>query len=1086
MSWVTSLQRPPLWPGYQRVNFTASQAPDCSRDPAAPILQRCWAFKGVFYDLALSASTGAAAGGFGDSAPLNYDVFVLDTAFVYDTVFSQKTITDALTTGPGANDTAAALAGGTHVRNGSELVAALADPAVTLVVLVGVRLWVTDADLAGRALPLRVDRNISLVGADEVLWPQLTVLTERKVRLGRGVTVQIRRVVVEPPITEFTFRAPSLGIFAASAPDSGAKVVMVNSAILFGVGLLNAYGYNWIVSIRRPAASPGLQLVNPWLPDPNCVEDPAAPAMKKCWGTRGMFVDVAWSVVNIDPVSGFTLPLYHDCYFLDSIFMFDKYIPEVCLEADSPVACFLAMNHDASAAVLRGGPPPPPAPPGGWPGAAAAGPGPAPSSSALAGGAQGAAAAGAVAGSAGTAGAGGNGGVTGLAAADSGGDGGGGSSSSTVGIAVGCAVGGAVLLAAVVIGAVVWRRRRAAREARQQQERKERALADTGGSSACAPHVGVRLRGSGDSSDPPTPWVVAAVAAAGAGMQRHQRQRLEKPPASALVVASAARLSAMTTSDSNTDGSVWLPSGSNATLNVAPLQAPAAQPSRPPPPIAAEAVIPTTPFRANFNPHVNVQSDSGAQLRGSDTDGGQGGDAAVAAGGADLGGGVSGTAAPPAPAPTAAISASASNVGAEGQRAGAGGPVELGSQIVRATVLKTLGCMGSTPSSAGVAAARRLACGTTTEAGTAHTACPAWYSAADSSSAASGSTPEVPSGAAGTPTSGGTGGPGSKLASRAGQEIAGQPGQGEGAADAVDGDPEVVTLLPAVLGKGAFGRVVAGRYRGQDVAVKQLLGGPDLPHNSADALIRAFVQEVEVLGRVQHPNIISLCAACLLPPNLALVMERCETSLDRLLFGRHHPHHHPGGAGGGAAPGQLLPLRKVLHIGVEICRGLEYLHPTIIHRDLKPANVLVNQPDSDTPEVKLSDFGLARIRAATLRTAQPESGTPAFMGPELFDVNNYEVSHRTDMYSLGVLLWMMLSGQRPWEDFPIVAIAFKVVQGARLPLDERTVGDEARCPYKLKRLIRACWDADPQRRPAAAEALKELMLLQAQLAQPQP
>ncbi|KXZ50622.1 hypothetical protein GPECTOR_15g305 [Gonium pectorale] len=83
----------------------------------------------------------------------------------------------------------------------------------------------------------------------------------------------------------------------------------------------------------------------------------------------------------------------------------------------------------------------------------------------------------------------------------------------------------------------------------------------------------------------------------------------------------------------------------------------------------------------------------------------------------------------------------------------------------------------------------------------------------------------------------------------------------------------------------------------------------------------------------------------------------------------------------------------------KICQGLEYLHPTIVHRDLK-------------------DFGLARIRSMTLPTLSPEAGT--------------------DMYSLGVLLWVMLTGQQPWE----------------------------------------CWETDPYRRPAAAEAYKELLLLQ--------
>ncbi|KXZ47197.1 hypothetical protein GPECTOR_37g203 [Gonium pectorale] len=122
----------------------------------------------------------------------------------------------------------------------------------------------------------------------------------------------------------------------------------------------------------------------------------------------------------------------------------------------------------------------------------------------------------------------------------------------------------------------------------------------------------------------------------------------------------------------------------------------------------------------------------------------------------------------------------------------------------------------------------------------------------------------------------------------------------------------------------------------------------------------------------------------------------------------------------------------------------------------QPANVLINGADTDRPVAKLADFGLARISAATLATLHPEAGT--------------------DMYSLGVLLWAMLTGQQPWKDHTVAAVAYKVASlGERLPLDHLP---DRRCPPQLRRLIRQCWEADPLRRPAAAEAVKELHLLQ--------
>ncbi|PNH07266.1 putative serine/threonine-protein kinase [Tetrabaena socialis] len=215
----------------------------------------------------------------------------------------------------------------------------------------------------------------------------------------------------------------------------------------------------------------------------------------------------------------------------------------------------------------------------------------------------------------------------------------------------------------------------------------------------------------------------------------------------------------------------------------------------------------------------------------------------------------------------------------------------------------------------------------------------------------------------------------------------------------------------------AFGRVYEGTYRGQRVAVKQVL---DLFEGATFEVLQAsFAQELEVLGRCEHPNILRILAACLTPPRPCLVMELMDTSLDKMLHGG----------------GKLLPMPLVMHIASEIALGLAYLHPTILHRDLKPGNVLVNDPWGEQPTVKLSDFGLSRLRHTALVTTCPEAGT--------------------DIYAYGVLLWEMLSGCRPWQGFSPVEIA-----------------------YQLCQLLKECWDKVPERRPAAAELAKRLMLVQ--------
>ncbi|KAG2433435.1 hypothetical protein HXX76_008492 [Chlamydomonas incerta] len=293
-------------------------------------------------------------------------------------------------------------------------------------------------------------------------------------------------------------------------------------------------------------------------------------------------------------------------------------------------------------------------------------------------------------------------------------------------------------------------------------------------------------------------------------------------------------------------------------------------------------------------------------------------------------------------------------------------------------------------------------------------------------------------------------------------------------------EADTLVLLPVVRGRGAFGRVVEGLYRGRRVAVKMLLGpGDGAAVSCQTALVDAFMQEVEILGRLDHPHIVRLLAVCMDPRQHCLVMELCDTSLASLTF---TARGLPGGGGraGGGSPGPgpaVMPLGKVLHIAIQICSALAALHPTVVHRDLKPANVLINNPDSDEPIAKVTDFGLSRLRAMTLPTQDPEAGTASFLAPECYDTSVTTVTHHADMYSFGVLLWCMLTGQEPWKDYSVVAIATKVcVRGERLPLDANTLPPR-RCPNKLQRLLVRLWDRDPLRRPAAEEAAKELMLV---------
>ncbi|PNH04147.1 Mitogen-activated protein kinase kinase kinase 10 [Tetrabaena socialis] len=174
-----------------------------------------------------------------------------------------------------------------------------------------------------------------------------------------------------------------------------------------------------------------------------------------------------------------------------------------------------------------------------------------------------------------------------------------------------------------------------------------------------------------------------------------------------------------------------------------------------------------------------------------------------------------------------------------------------------------------------------------------------------------------------------------------------------------------------------------------------------------------------------------------------------------------------------------MRVLKALFYGLDTCNTLPptcttttttptHSHPTaVLHRDLKPGNILINDPWGDHPIVKLSDFGLSRLRHSILATTNPEAGTPAYLAP--------------DVYAWGVVLWELLAGVPPWQGMSVVAIAYQVsLLGQRLavPMIRLPGGSPKRWPPQLCQLLRECWDADPERRPAAAELAKRVHLLQ--------
>ncbi|CAL5406653.1 unnamed protein product [Camellia sinensis] len=244
------------------------------------------------------------------------------------------------------------------------------------------------------------------------------------------------------------------------------------------------------------------------------------------------------------------------------------------------------------------------------------------------------------------------------------------------------------------------------------------------------------------------------------------------------------------------------------------------------------------------------------------------------------------------------------------------------------------------------------------------------------------------------------------------------------------------------VGIGFFGEVFRGIWNGTDVAIKVFLEQDLTAENMKD-----FCNEISILSRLRHPNVILFLGACTKPPHLSMVTEYMEMGSLYYLI-------HLSGQK------KKLSWRRRLKMLRDICRGLMCIHRMkIVHRDVKSANCLVNKHST----VKICDFGLSRIMTDTPMRDTSSAGTPEWMAPEL--IRNEPFTEKCDIFSLGVIMWELCTLSRPWEGVPPERVVYAVAnEGSRLEIPEGPLG----------RLIADCW-AEPQERPSCEEILTRLL-----------
>ncbi|KAJ1380586.1 Serine-threonine/tyrosine-protein kinase, catalytic domain [Sesbania bispinosa] len=251
------------------------------------------------------------------------------------------------------------------------------------------------------------------------------------------------------------------------------------------------------------------------------------------------------------------------------------------------------------------------------------------------------------------------------------------------------------------------------------------------------------------------------------------------------------------------------------------------------------------------------------------------------------------------------------------------------------------------------------------------------------------------------------------------------------------------------IGQGSCGTVYHALWYGSDVAVKVFS-----KQEYSDDVILSFRQEVSVMKKLRHPNILLFMGAVTSPQRLCIVTEFLPRgSLFRLL--QKHIFK--------------FDWRRRVHMAVDIARGVNYLHhcnPPIIHRDLKSSNLLVDKNWT----VKVGDFGLSRIKHETYLTTKTGKGTPQWMAPEV--LRNEPSDEKSDVYSFGVIMWEIATEKIPWDTLNAMQVIGAVgFMNHRLEIPEDVDPQWAS-------IIESCWHSDPACRPTFQELLERLKELQ--------
>lgn len=278
--------------------------------------------------------------------------------------------------------------------------------------------------------------------------------------------------------------------------------------------------------------------------------------------------------------------------------------------------------------------------------------------------------------------------------------------------------------------------------------------------------------------------------------------------------------------------------------------------------------------------------------------------------------------------------------------------------------------------------------------------------------------------------------------------------------------------LEEKIGSGGFGAVFRATHLGLNRPIAVKVFRP-MPGNDSPDELKRFLREGVSASRINHPNAVAVLDCGISEAGIAyLVMELLEGhSLREEL-----------------QPNRALPLARVIAITLPVCRLLAEVHGQgMVHRDIKPDNIFLHRTKAGEV-IKVVDFGLAKMFGEEAGAAGPHTvtggiiGTPAYMAPERMTETQYD--GRTDVYSLGVIMFQMLTGQAPFEANEGGAVALMIMHLTKEPPRLRDLNPAV--PPEIEALVLATLRKDPDARPGARQLAQQLAAWHQSAAKTQP